>query len=160
MPGQPALDQIRDAFGAQVISADGSLDRRAMRRLVFDDDDKRSRLEALLHPRIRDLVVARAAAVTEPYVLIVVPLMVESPMRDFMDRILVVDCSEDTQLARLLARDAESEERGRRIMATQATRKERLAIADDVIVNDGALAATGAAVRVLHERYLDLAADR
>ena len=160
MPGQPALREISDAFGPQVLQADGTLDRRAMRELVFRDAAKKAQLEALLHPRIRDLVVERATCASGPYVVIVVPLMVESPIREFMDRILVVDCSEDMQLERLLARDAESEEQGRRIMATQASREERLAIADDVIVNDGALADTEAAVQALHERYLALAGAR
>ncbi len=154
--GAPALVQIRDAFGDAVFSEDGSLDRQAMRRLVFSDADKRLRLEGILHPRIREAAVARAQAVTAPYMVIVVPLLVESPMQELMDRILVVDCSEDVQLSRLKARDAENEEQARRMIAAQASRDERLAIADDVVLNDADLDETRTKVEALHEEYLEL----
>jgi dephospho-CoA kinase len=154
--GAPALVQIRDAFGDAVFSEDGSLDRQAMRRLVFSDADERLQLEGILHPRIREAAVARAQAVTAPYMVIVVPLLVESPMQELMDRILVVDCSEDVQLSRLKARDAENEEQARRMIAAQASRDERLAIADDVVLNDADLDETRTKVEALHEEYLEL----
>jgi dephospho-CoA kinase len=154
-PGQPALQEIRDAFGAGVIAEDGSLDRPAMRTLVFGDDAARRRLEAILHPRIGAATREQADAAGGPYQIIVVPLLLESSLRAFVDRVLVVDCEEDTQVERLLSRDAESESQARRILAAQASRAERLAIADDVIANEGDLDDTREQVRRLHRRYLD-----
>jgi len=156
-PGKPALDEIRESFGDEVIRDDGILDRAAMRRIVFEGPAKRARLESILHPRIRDEAFARADEAGGDYLLIVVPLMVESPMRNRMDRILVVDVPESTQLERLLARDADTPEQARRMIAAQAGRAERLAIADDVIDNGGTLAATRQQVDALHARYRDLA---
>lgn len=155
-PGAPALDEIRELFGPSVIDDDGKLDRRALRGIVFADANKRRQLESILHPKIREEAFRQAAMADGPYVIVVVPLLFESPMKDEMDRILVVDCSEETQIARLMTRDNESEEQGRRIMATQASRQERLSIADDVINNDGDRKATEDAVRRLHRTYLQL----
>jgi dephospho-CoA kinase len=167
-PGQPALAEIREAFGAGVIAADGTLDRAAMRSMVFGDAGARRRLEAILHPKIGKATRAQAEAAGGAYQVIVVPLLVESSLRGFVDRVLVVDCDERTQVARLLERDAEwllerdaeSEEQARRILAAQSTRAERLAIADDVVSNDGSLDDTGEQVRALHRTYLIEAAAR
>lgn len=159
-PGQPALEEIRQAFGAQAIAPDGSLDRQLMRGIVFSDDGKRRQLESILHPRIRDAAARQAAAATSPYHIVVVPLLAESPMRSEMDRILVVDCSTDTQLERLLKRDAESALQARRMIASQVSREERLAMADDVIRNDRDLEDTRSQVAELHARLLSLQADR
>ena len=153
MPGQPALEEIRSRFGAGVIAADGSLDRRAMRRIVFSDPAHREELEGILHPRIREEALRRSDAAEGPYLLIVVPLLVESPLRHHVDRILVVDCSVATQIDRLMRRDVESEKHAREILAAQSTREERLAISDDVIENEGDLEATRQQVLALHERY-------
>lgn len=153
MPGQPALDEIREAFGPAVIAADGTLNRRAMRKLVFADEPLRECLEAILHPRIRDETFRQATAAGGAYQIIVVPLLAESPLRDYVDRILVVDCDQETQIERLLKRDAESEDQARRILDAQASREERLEIADDVIRNDGDLESTRAQVAALHEIY-------
>ena len=109
-PGQPALDEIRELFGPGVITEDGTLDRREMRKRIFEDEPLRKQLEAILHPRIRDETFRQATAAGGPYQLIVVPLLAESPLRDYVDRILVVDCTEETQVARLLERDAETVE--------------------------------------------------
>lgn len=136
-PGQPALSEIGAVFGESVIRDDGELDRALMRQLVFADEDARRRLEAILHPRIQAETFRQADAAKGPYQLVVVPLLVESSLRYFVDRILVVDCDEETQIRRLRRRDAESDEQARRILASQARRDERLAIADDVISNDG-----------------------
>lgn len=160
MPGSPALDEIRAEFGDKVISEDGTLDREAMRNIVFSDEQQRIRLEAILHPRIRDESYRQAAEADGSYVIIVVPLLYESPMKAAMDRILVVDCSEETQLQRLMERDGESRAQACRIMATQANRTERLSIADDVILNDGDRNASEQAVQRLHETYLVLANKR
>ena len=156
-PGAPALREIVAAFGEAVVDDTGGLDRRALREIVFSDDASRKRLESILHPVIRDETFRQAEAAVGPYVIIVVPLLFESPMKEAMDRILVVDCSEETQLKRLRSRDNESAEQARRIMATQATRKERLSIADDVIVNDRTPAVAREAITALHESYLALA---
>ena len=156
MPGQPALSEIRDAFGDEFIREDGILDRAALRQLIFSDDTARSNLEAIVHPRIGDETVRQATEANGPYQIIVVPLLTESPLKQFVDRIVVVDCDEDTQIRRLLSRDTESENRARRILAAQASRSERLAIADDVIRNDGALDATSEQVVALHHSYLAL----
>ena len=157
-PGQPALADIEQEFGADVIGDDGTLRRRYLRELVFNDDHKRRRLEEILHPRIRDAAVRQAERAGGPYQIIVVPLLAGSPMQKLMDRVLVVDASENTQLERLLQRDTESVQQARRIIAAQASREDRLAIADDVIVNDGSITETAARVAELHGKYLDLAA--
>lgn len=155
-PGQPALDEIRVAFGDRVIAENGALDRARLRQIVFADAALRTELEGILHPRIRDAAFEQAATAAGPYVIIVVPLLYESPMRGAMDRILVVDCDEDTQLQRLTARDDESVAQARRIIAAQASREERLSIADDLIGNEGSLLETRNAVASLHQRYLAL----
>ncbi len=153
MPGQPALDEIREAFGDAVFTNDGSLDREAMRRLIFADDEARARLEAILHPRIQEETVRQADEAGGDVQIIVVPLLVESSLRSFVDRILVVDCSEDTQIQRLQARDTESIEQARRILAAQASREERLAIADDVLDNDSDLNSLRQRVEALYANY-------
>lgn len=158
-PGQPALEEIRDSFGKEVIADDGSLDRAAMRRRVFADDNARRRLEAILHPRIRESAMQQADLAGGAYQLIVVPLLAESPMRQAMDRILVVDCDVDAQVARLLERDAETEDQARRIIGAQASREQRLAIADEVIRNDGPISETRRQVERLHSHYLQLSAN-
>jgi dephospho-CoA kinase len=154
IPGSPALDVIRRRFGDGVVARNGTLDRGALRRIVFENDDSRKALEAILHPRIRQETVRRAAAAGGPYQIIVVPLLVESTLQSLVDRIVVVDCKPQTQLARLLARDAESKEQAQRMIASQASREERLAIADDVITNDDRLDETRRQVDKLHQRYL------
>ena len=158
-PGMPALDEIRDKFGPDVMQTDGTLDRRAMRDIIFADDVKRRELEAILHPKIRDEAERQVAGADHDYVIVVVPLLVGSPMQEMMDRILVVDCDEETQVARLVARDVESVAQARRIMATQSSRSERLAIADDVIENNGTIEAAHRLVAALHSNYLKQAVD-
>jgi len=158
--GSDALQQIRQSFGKDVIDAEGSLDRSAMRQIVFADPERRMQLENTLHPLIRAAAFEQAEAAIGPYVMIVVPLLFESPMKSAMDRILVVDCSEQTQLARLLARDNEGESQARRIIAAQASRADRLSIADDVIRNDDGLAAIRNAVTMLHSQYLKFAEEK
>ena len=158
-PGQPALDEIRDSFGPQVFAPDGSLDRAAMRAVVFADEVARHKLEAILHPRIREATMEQVADAGGAYQLIVVPLLVESPLRSFVDRVLVVDCDKETQIRRLLARDAETERQARRMIAAMASREDRLAIADDVIQNDGELQEARDQVLALHHSYLQRAAN-
>ena len=156
-PGAPALDEIRQRFGDSVIDAAGKLDRSAMRKLVFGDEEARHDLEAILHPRIGAEVRRQADTADGCYQIIVVPLLVGSPLLHFVDRVLVVDCDEETQVDRLLARDTETIEQARRILAAQASRAQRLAIADDTIANDKGLDETARQVKALHQQYLGLA---
>lgn len=155
-PGEPALEQLRQEFGDQIIQVSGDLDRAALRQIVFSDVEKRIKLEQILHPLIQQETIRQAEFATGDYQLIVVPLLVESPLRDFVDRILVVDCAEATQVKRLISRDSESEAQARRILAAQASREERLAIADDIVRNDGSLAETRQQVENLHTIYRQL----
>lgn len=158
-PGGEALDDIRIAFGAALLQADGGLDRAAMRHLVFSDVAARSRLEAILHPRIRDAVQRALAALEAPYALVVIPLLIETgAYRDVLDCVLVVDCPEALQIARVMARSGLAREEVEAILAAQATRAQRLAAADDVIDNTRSPDDLRAAVAALHTRYLALAA--
>lgn len=157
-PGRPALAAVVAEFGPGILDADGRLDRRRLRALVFADADRRRALEAILHPAIRAATVAAVAAVRAPYVVVAIPLLVESGQRSAYDRVLVVDCPVELQLARLLERDRETPDGARAILAAQAGRADRLAAADDVLENSGSLADLENAVRALHERYLALAA--
>lgn len=158
LPGTPGLQDIVDSFGAGMLDGDGMLDRPAMRRLVFADDSKRQQLEAILHPKIRRETERQMQTHGGPYQIVIVPLLVESPLKSLVDRIVVVDCSEEVQLERLLARDTGTEVQARRMMEAQASREERLALADDVIANDADIAETRMQVAALHARYLSLAA--
>lgn len=157
-PGTPGLARVRAEFGERVVSGDGTLDRLALRRLVFRDRELRLRLEAILHPLILDALSAASETAGGPYQILVIPLLVESGLENRVDRVLVVDCSEDTQVTRLLARDGETDEDARRILAAQADRSSRLAAADDVIVNEGAPADLVPLVDRLDRFYRDLAA--
>ena len=154
-PGQPALQEIIARFGDSVRNTDGGLNRRALRALVFADDRARHDLEAILHPRIRAEVNKRVDASQAPYQLIVVPLLAETGYQDFVERVVVVDCPEATQLERLMQRDGETEDSARRILNAQADREERLSLADDVIDNSGSREETARQVRRLHRNYLE-----
>lgn len=154
-----AMPEIARAFGSAVLQPDGSLDRAAMRRLCFSDPSARKRLEAILHPMIRSESVARCQrADYAPYVLLVVPLLIESgAYRERINRVLLVDCDEAQQVSRVMERSGLNEEEVRGIMATQASRAERLAAADDVVANTGSRDELQAQVLALHGRYVELA---
>lgn len=157
-PGGAAIAGVRDLFGDEYIDSRGAMDRRKMRERVFADPGARQRLEALLHPLIREESRRRIAEAKGPYVVHVVPLLVESPdYRKRVNRVLVVDCPEDVQLARVRERSGLAEEDIRRIIGAQTTRAMRQAAADDVIDNGGNLNELFAQVRSLHRRYLQLA---
>jgi len=158
-PGGDAMPLIEAAFGRQFVAADGSLDRAKMRALVFSDNAAKLRLEAITHPLIRTETERERGAATGPYVLIVVPLLVESgTWKSRVDRVLVVDCSVETQIARVMHRNAFSREQVLAIVARQATREARVAAADDVILNDhAALDRLTEEVRRLHRYYQKLA---
>ncbi len=159
-PGRPALAAVVAEFGPDVVGPDGRLDRAQLRRIVFADPERRRNLEAVLHPAIRATMAAEVAALTTPYVVIAIPLLVETGQRHAVDRVLVVDCPPELQLARLMARDGEGEDRALAMIAAQAGRAERLAVADDVLENSGTLEALAAAVADLHAGYLARAAGR
>jgi len=155
VPGGATLDAIRKAFGETVMQADGTLDRAALRRRVFADGDARHQLEAILHPIIRQSVEQTLSTLVAPYALIVIPLLVETgSYRDMLNRILVVDCPEELQIARVMARSGLTQDEVKAILAAQAGRAERLAVADDVIVNTASPEALRAQVATLHRRYL------
>ena len=158
-PDGAALDAIRAAFGESVMQADGTLDRAALRRRVFTDVAARHLLEAILHPLIRQHVEQTLAQMTARYALLVIPLLVETgAYRDVLTRTLVVDCPEETRIARVMARSGLARDEVMAILSAQATRAERLAAADDVILNTASPEDLRAAVASLHQRYLALAA--
>lgn len=157
-PGGAAMPDIGSEFGKAVITHEGALDRAAMRKLAFADPDVRLRLEQILHPRIRRLCDERCAAAASPYALLVVPLLIESgTYRQRCQRLAVVDCPEETQIARVIARNGMTRQEVERIMSTQATRAQRLTAADDVIDNSGPPEALAPQIAALHDKYLDLA---
>jgi len=156
-PQGAAMPAIVAEFGPDFALPDGALDRARMRTLVFSDASARARLEAILHPRIRAATEAAGQAATGAYVMYVVPLLIESgSWRERVTRVLAIDCSEDTQVARVMQRSHLSADEVRAIMATQVTRTRRLAEADDVVDNDAGLDALQKQVQALHERYLAL----
>jgi dephospho-CoA kinase len=159
-PDTEALREIAEAFGPSVLDPAGALDRPALRRRVFSDPQARRRLEAILHPRIRDEMQRRAAAVRAPYVVLVVPLLLETGQTRLADRVLVVDVPEALQIERVCRRDHQPERQVRAILDAQCRRDERLAAADDVIDNSGTIEQLLAQTDRLHRRYLALASSR
>lgn len=157
-PGTALLDRLVERFGKQYLRPDGSLDRRALRDLIFADPGARAELEALTHPAIFHAVEERSAAAGGTYQVLALPLLVEKGnASSLVDRVLVVDCDEALQVRRLQARDGSTLEQARAILAAQAPRAARLAAADDVITNDGDLHSLRDQVERCHLRYLGLA---
>jgi dephospho-CoA kinase len=157
VPGSPAVLEIADVFGPDVILADGNLDRILMRKRVFIDPEQRRRLEAILHPRIYAEMRRRAQALHADYCILVIPLLLETGGTALVDRVLVVDAPEALQRERARSRDGMSDDILEAILRSQLSRAERLRAADDVIVNDGDLGHLQRQVAALHHRYLDLA---
>ena len=156
--GQPGFAAIRDAFGEGILRSDGAIDRGALRRLVFADAAARSRLEDALHPLIGAEVARRVEQWSGAYGVIVVPLLLERKgVRSLVDRVLVVDCPEEEQVRRVVARSALTPAEVRAIMATQLDRRQRLASADDILDNAGTPDAIAPQVLVLDDRYRRLA---
>ena len=159
--GGGAMHALIREFGPEVATPAGALDRPAMRRMAFADPSLRVRLEAILHPLIRQVSAERCREAKAPYVILAVPLLVESgTYRERCDRILVVDCPESLQVERVVARNGMSVAEVRAIMAAQASRQQRLAAADDVVGNDGDRAKLSGQVDVLHQKYLALSAEK
>jgi dephospho-CoA kinase len=157
-PGGAAIPEVARLFGKAFVDATGAMNRKRMRDLVFSDAEEKQRLEGLLHPMIRAESERRIAAANGPYVIYVVPLLIESANhRERVGRVLVVDCPEALQVARVRQRSALPEGEVRRIIASQIQRERRVAAADDVIDNSGSIAALQQQVEKLHEKYLALA---
>lgn len=157
-PGSEGLGQVIATFGNDVLDADGSLDRKLMRERVFADAGARGQLERIIHPRVRNALRQAAQKMRSAYGLLVIPLLVESGDYAWVDRVLVVDVPRNVQISRLLNRDGITRELAESMVDAQASREQRLAIADDVIDNTADLAALDSAVETLHRHYLQLAA--
>jgi dephospho-CoA kinase len=157
-PGQPALAQVVETFGPEVLGSDGRLDRRRLRERIFADPGAKRRLEAILHPAIRAEMERQSSAADGAYQVLVIPLLTEGKRRDHVDRVLLVDVPEELQIQRLMGRDGVSHEQAQASLDAQATRAERLAMADDVVRNTGRPDDLREAVAGLHAQYLQIAA--
>jgi dephospho-CoA kinase len=155
-PGRPALAKIVEHFGAQVLQANGELDRSALRGLIFQDPEQRRWLETLLHPLIRQEIISYLARAESPYAILVSPLLVESGQYKMTQRVLVIDAPEQLQIQRTMQRDSTSEEQVQAILKAQASREQRLSHADDVLINDRDPAWLKSEVERLHHFYLTL----
>lgn len=154
-PGQPALQEIVATFGEQMLAVDGNLDRDALRTRVFSDTGARRQLEAILHPRIRSAMLERAASSDAPYIVFVIPLLLETGQQSLVDRVLVIDVPADLQRTRVAARSGLDNAEIDAILAAQVDRNSRLQAADDLISNDGTIAELHAAVARLHRQYME-----
>jgi len=159
-PGRPALAALVQALGGDILTGDGQLDRARLRRRLFADAAIRQRVEEILHPAIMAELGRQSEAAPGPYQILAIPLLVEGDRAGLVDRVLVVDCPVELQIERLMHRDGESRKSAERMLAAQASRDQRLAAADDVIVNDGAAGDLAARVASLDRKYRELAAKR
>lgn len=160
-PGGIAIEPLRAEFGADCLTAEGALDRARMRERVFADRDAKTRLEAILHPLIGQQTRHEAEQASGPYRMFVVPLLIESgTWQSRVDRVLVIDCPPELQITRVMARSNLPKEQVEAIMASQVTREQRLAAADDIIDNSGPLSAISEQITRLHQQYLTLAAQK
>ena len=155
-PGEPALESVIEHFGSAILDDDGRLDRRALRRLVFSDPEKRHLLEQIIHPAIRQRMIESSAIVRGPYQVLIIPLLVESHSDGQVDRVLVVDCDEEVQIRRLMNRDHESRETAENMLAAQISRQDRLDHADDIIDGGSNLEALQQRVKQLDRYYREL----
>jgi dephospho-CoA kinase len=156
-PGEPALISIARHFGQQILHHTGHLDRRKLREVIFSDAKGKKQLEAILHPAIATAAKGEINSAQKPYCILVVPLLVESGLFEWGDRILLVDVDEETQILRVMARDQVNRKQANAALKAQASRQQRLSIADDVIQNTGALKLLDTTVLQLHRKYLDMA---
>lgn len=158
-PGQPALEAIRGHFGDPVIQADGQLDRRALREIVFADPAARKTLEGITHPAIAQSIIRQLQSAQSAYAILASPLLLETSQKDMVNRVLLVDVPEAVQIRRTTSRDQVDETQVRAIIAAQMARNDRQARADDIVTNDGTLADLHQQLDALHERYLEAARD-
>ncbi len=156
-PGQPALANISEYFGPQVLTANGEMDRAWLRQQIFSHPDDKQWLEQLLHPLIAEETVNRLNSATSAYCVLESPLLIEMGQDSWCDRVLVIDVPEEIQISRGMARDGNSRGQIENIIAAQASRQQRCERADDVILNDASLEALIAATDKLHQRYLEIA---
>lgn len=157
-PGRPALAALVRALGSDILARDGRLDRALLRRRIFADAEARRTVEDILHPAILEELGRQSVAAPGPYQVLVIPLLVEGDRAGLFDRVLVVDCPEELQVERLMSRDGETREGALGMLAAQASRRERLAAADDVIVNDGPAGDLERQVALLDRKYREMAA--
>jgi len=158
-PGQPALLEIKNTFGPGILDESGRLRRRGLRELIFSDPNERKKLESILHPMIRQEVKTAIEKVNNHYCILVIPLLAERGAYPDVDRVLVVDVKPEIQIVRLMARDNSSREQAEQALASQASREQRLAIADDVISNSGSPKDARPKVARLHRKYIQLASS-
>lgn len=158
-PGQAAFDEIVRVFGEEILDSSHRIDRNKLRERVFENAAERQRIEAILHPRIREVIREKLAALHAPYCVVVVPLLIESGFTDLVDRVLVVDAPEAAQIQRTAARSGLTEPEIRKILSAQATRAQRLQKADDVIENNADRRHLEKEVERLHQWYLSLATN-
>jgi len=158
-PGQPALDEIRNVFGDACITPDGRLNRPHIRQRVFSNSEEKHKLEAILHPGIRNSILSWIATLDAPYCIVVIPLLLETGQTDLVDRVLVVDTTENEQLKRVAARDRLTHNVILAIMDSQSDRETRLAAADDIIENCSDTTSLESQVKALHRYYLDISHD-
>lgn len=155
-PGTPALSEIASYFGDGILTAQGELDRKALRDIVFSSPEKKDWLNSLLHPAIRNEMISQCQSANSPYCILSVPLLVENGLNKLVNRVLVVDVTESNQVSRTASRDDTSEKQVQQIMAAQASRQERLAAADDIVDNNGEPDALKVQIERLHEQYLSI----
>lgn len=155
-PGQPALSDIATHFGKELLAADGSLDRAALRKIVFTNPDEKKWLENLLHPLIAELLQRRLIATTSPYAILESPLLLETEQHKLVERVLVIDASEETQMARAMARDGSDEAVIRSIIASQIDRAKRVQLADDLVSNEQGLEQLKENIEALHNKYMGM----
>ncbi len=156
-PGMPALQEIINAFGESVANDQGELDRSALRKIIFSDSNRKSQLEAILHPRIYNEILRLLSELSTPYAIVVIPLLAESKREYPLDRILVIDVPSDVQISRVTTRDNQSTEEVEQIISSQASRHSRLEIADDIIENVGSTDDLYERVDAMHLTYLEYA---
>lgn len=158
-PGQPALQKMIRTFGRNIINVNGALDRKKLRKIIFDDQTTKARLEAIMHPLIYAEIDRRSGRIDYPYCLAVIPLLLETGRQNHFDRVLLIDLPERLQLKRALRREQASAALIKKIIASQIRRADRLQYGDDVIDNTGQSSELDGPVNRLHERYLQLAKD-
>ena len=156
-PGSPALTEIAQTFGPDIIEKDGTLNRRAMRQLIFNDAKKRHQLEKILHPRIQREMLAQTETLKGSYCIFAIPLLFEAKQQHLVDRTLLVDCNEQTRRQRLRSRDNMSDSDVDKAFAAQFDQQQRLSLADDVITNNQDIDSLRSQVIALHQRYKRMA---
>jgi len=157
--GQPALTQIQQAFGDWVLLADGSLNRRALREYIFQSPEARKTLESITHPAIRTSIIQQLHAAQSPYAILVSPLLFETNQHELTQHTLLIDATIELQIERASQRDGQNIEQIRNIIAAQMSREQKQTMADDIVLNDGHLDHLYAHLRLLHQKYLNMAAN-